>query len=228
MTPDARAENFPEMSRIGTAVADAALALKTAAGGRGLSYRFERALVPIENSRYLLFLRALTAGHGLRAADGSPLAASRARGLSLRHLLVGLPEDRRPWVRTEVSMLDIGPVRLLGLPGEAFPELAIGGYDGRYSFGRPVVSPEGPERDLSAAPKGPYLRDLIQAPVPMIAGLANDELGYLVPGYDFKVRPSKTMLPRLPGHYEETNSIGRSATAILLDAAARLLKRPRP
>ena len=114
------------------------------------------------------------------------------------------------------------------MPGEIFPELAIGGYDGKYSFGLPVVTPEGPERNLKDAPKGPYLRELIKAPVPMLVGLANDELGYLVPRYDFKVRASKTMLPRYPGHYEETNSIGPSATEILTEAAARLLAQPRP
>ena len=61
----------------------------------------------------------------------------------------------------------------------------------------------------------------------MIVGLANDELGYLVPLYDFRVRATKSMLPRLPGHYEETNSIGPSATKILTESAARLLAEPR-
>ena len=228
MTPDAKIENFYETARIGTAVADAALAIKTGASVRGLAYRFEKTRVPVENSRYLLFLHALTDGHVLYEASGAPLPSSRAWSLSLRHLLFGLSEQSRPRVETEVSVLDIGPARLLGMPAEVFPELAIGGYDGKYSFGRPLVDPGGPERELKSAPKGPYLRDLIKAPVAMIVGLANDELGYLVPEYDFKARPSKLMLPRWPGHYEETNSIGRSATAILIDTAARLLKSPRP
>jgi hypothetical protein len=228
MTPDTEISNFYETARIGTAVADAALALKAEPGGRGLAYHVEKALVPVENSRYLLFLYALTAGHTLHDADGRPMPASRAWALSLRHALFGLPVSKRPYIETEVSVLDIGPARLLGMPAELFPELAIGGYDGKYAFGRPLVAPEGPERDLKGAPKGPYLRDLIKAPVPMIVGLANDELGYLVPEYDFKIRSSRTMLPRFPGHYEETNSIGPSATRILTAAAARLLKEPRP
>ncbi len=228
MTPDTDISNFYETSRIGTAVADAALALKTRAQSRGLSYRFQKVFVPVENSRYLLFLRALTGGHRLYRADRTPLSAAAAWPLSLRHLLFGLAEKNRPWIETEISILDIGPARLLGMPAEVFPELAIGGYEGQYSFGRPIVAPEGPARDLKAAPKGPYLRDLIKAPVPMIVGLANDELGYLVPAYDFKIRASRTMLPRYPGHYEETNSIGPSATKIIAEAAARLLKEPRP
>lgn len=227
MTPDTKLETFAEAGRIGAAVADAALALKTKPGSAGLAYSSEVVRVPVENSRYLLFLYALTYGHTLFDAGGAALPASRAWTLSLRHLLFGLRPEQRPFVETEVSVLDLGPARLLGMPAEVFPELAIGGYDGKYSFGRPVVDPAGAPRDLAAAPKGPYLRDLIKAPVPMIVGLANDELGYLVPGYDFKVRPGKLLLPRWPGHYEETNSIGPSATKILTEAAARLLQEKR-
>jgi len=228
MSPDTDMETFEEMGRIGAAVADAALALKPWTKGAGLAYRSERVRVPVENSRYLLFLSALTAGHRLYRADGTEIAAWRAWPLSLKHLIFGLKVSESPWVETEVSVLDIGPARLLGMPSEVFPELAIGGYDGKFAYGRPLVSPKGPERDLKNAPKAPYLRDLIKAPVPMLVGLANDMLGYLVPAYDFQVRPSKSMLPRLPGHYEETNSVGVSATKILTESAARLLKEPRP
>ncbi len=226
MTPDISVENFDEAQRVGAAVADAALALKTsAAPSRRLSYRSVVVRVPVENSRYRLLLPALTFGHRLYASDGTELSRSRARLLSLKHLLFGLDETTEPWVQTEVSVLDIGPARLVGLPAEAFPEAVIGGYDGRYSYGRPILTPGGPNPpDLSRAPKGPYLRDQVKARAPMLVGLANDELGYLVPGYDFKVRPSKLMLPRYPGHYEETNSIGPSATGLIVDAAQRLLK----
>lgn len=226
MTPDVKRENFYEAWRVGTAVADAALALKTVSGpARPLSFKSKVLRVPVENSRYRLFLPALIFGHRLFSADGRELGRAAARVLALKHLLFGLDERSEPWVETEVSVLDIGPARLLGIPGEAFPELAIGGYDGKYSFGRPVLTPDGPNPpDLKAAPKGPYLRDLVKAPVPMLVGLANDELGYLVPAYDFKVRPSKFMLPRYPGHYEETNSIGPSATRLIVEAATKLLQ----
>jgi hypothetical protein len=227
MTPDSRAENFYESYRIGSAVADAALALKTAgAPKRPLAYRSEFVRVPVENSRYRLFLFALTYGHRLYDAAGGLLPGYKRWTLPLRQLWRGLDETNEPWVETEVSLLDVGPARLLGIPAEGFPELAIGGYDGKYAFGRPVVTPGNPDPpDLTKAPKGPYLRDLLKAQTPMIVGLAGDELGYLVPNYDFKVRPTKSMLPRLPGHhYEETNSIGPSVTKIVVDAAARLLK----
>ena len=227
MTPDSKQENFYESYRIGAAVADAALALRTASSPkRVLSYRSEFIRVPVENSRYRMFLFALTYGHILYDAAGRPLARWKKWTLSLRALIWGLGDPNEPWVESEVSVLDIGPARLLGLPGEAFPELAIGGYDGKYTFGRPIITPGNPNPpDLSKAPKGPYLRDLLTAPAPMIVGLTNDELGYLAPAFDFKVSEAKFMLPRLLGHhYEETNSIGPSATRIVVDAATRLLK----
>jgi hypothetical protein len=227
MTPDTRAENFYESYRIGASVADAALALKTeTAPKRALAYRSEFVRVPVENSRYRLFLFALTYGHVLYDAAGKELAYYKKWSLPLRQLFLGLDEKTEPWVETEVSLLDIGPARLLGIPAEAFPELSIGGYDGKYTFGRPLITPGNPNPpDVSKAPQGPYLRELVKAPAPMVVGLANDELGYLVPTYDFKISPTKSMLPRLPGHhYEETNSIGPSVTHIIVDAAARLLK----
>ena len=180
MTPDSRAENFYESYRIGSAVADAALALKTSSSPkRPLSYRSEFVRVPVENSRYRMFLFALTYGHRLYDAAGRPLARFKKWSLSLRAILYGLDDGNEPWVESEVSVLDIGPARLLGLPGEAFPEVVIGGYDGRYAFGRPLITPGNPNPpDVSKAPKGPYLRDLVKAPAPMVVGLANDELGY--------------------------------------------------
>ncbi|OGR49841.1 MAG: hypothetical protein A2X37_11655 [Elusimicrobia bacterium GWA2_66_18] len=229
MTPDTRSENFYESARVGAAVADAALALKPGAAGAGLFFRSQRVLVPVENSRYRLALPALTFGHRLLNAEGRPLPSWKRWSLALRHLLIGLTEQTQPWVESEVSVLRIGPAIILGMPGEVFPELAVGGYDGRYAFGRPVLTSGNPDPpDLSQAPKGPFLRDLVKSPVPMLAGLANDELGYLVPAYDFKARQSKLMLPRMRGHhYEETNSIGPAATGLLSEAAARLLKSSR-
>lgn len=227
LTPDTTAETFAEAERIGTTVADAALALPPAASSsEGLSYRSERILVPVENSRYRLALPSLTFGHRLFDAKGRPLPDWKKWSLALRHLLVGLTERTEPWVESEVSLLRVGPALILGLPGEVFPELALGGYDGRASFGRPLLTPGNPDPpDVSRAPEAPYLLDLVQAQVPILAGLANDELGYIVPAYDFKTRGSKLMLPRMPGHhYEETNSIGPSVTRILIESAKKLLQ----
>jgi hypothetical protein len=228
MTPDNKADNFYESARIGQAVADAALKLAAAtpAADAGLAVKAETPLVQVENSRYLLFLYALTAGHDILDASGARLPRWKIWWLPFKHLLFGLKDAERPWIRTEVAVAQAGPAQILALPAEAFPELFLGGYDGAFRAGWPLLTPGNPDPpDLSAAPKGPYLRDLMKRPVKMVVGLANDELGYLVPRYDFKVQPSKSMLPRLPGHhYEETNSVGPGAAEVIVDSARRLLK----
>ncbi|MCX5793935.1 MAG: hypothetical protein NTY77_00380 [Elusimicrobia bacterium] len=230
LTPDAAQGLSPwqESTRIGEAVAGAALrglAKARPTAQPGLSFRSLSVDVPVENSRYLLFLPALAASHRLFDIRGQLLPRWKIWGLVYQHALRGLQWAERPWVKTEVSVVDVGPARLLGLPGEAFPELVLGGYDGRFRFGQPLVKPGNPSPpDLDHAPKPPYLKDLIRRPVPMVVGLANDELGYIMPEYDFKVRNNLTMTPRLPGdHYEETNSVGPSAAPLLLRAARDLL-----
>ncbi|MDD5630218.1 MAG: hypothetical protein PHU21_14215 [Elusimicrobia bacterium] len=230
LIPDAAEGSSPwqESERIGEAVAGAALrglAKALPAARPGLSFRSLSVDVPVENSRYLLFLPALAASHRLFDIRGRPLPLWKLYGLAYQHVLRRLQWAERPWVKTEVALVDVGAGRLLGLPGEPFPELVLGGYGGKFSFGRPVLKPGNPDPpDLARAPQGPYLKNLAGRPVALFVGLANDELGYFVPEYDFKVRPNLTLTPRLPGdHYEETNSLGPSATKIVLNAARYLL-----
>jgi len=229
LTPDTvkGRSSWLETIRIGETVAAAALRglAKARAGHAELDFHSSVVRVPVENSRYLLFLPALTAGHKLFDAAGHALPNWKAYGLAFQQALRILSPEHRPWVETEISVVDVGPARLLGMPGEVFPELVIGGYDGRFRFGHPLVKPDNPDPpDLSRAPKPPFLRDLAHRPAPMFVGMANDELGYILPEYDFKVRLNLKMTPRLPGdHYEETNSVGPTATGIFLDAAKSLL-----
>lgn len=107
-------------------------------------------------------------------------------------------------IDTRIVALRIGPVTLGTMPGEPFPELAVGGFDEpyTYSFGHLIVdtTKENPP-DLSKAPSGPFLRDMMPGEYKMVMGLAMDQLGYFIPSYDYK-----------PGgkgdHYEEDVSIG--------------------
>lgn len=235
MTPDSDDSgpldaDFKEMERVGHALA--AHATKALAAPRlrlkeaKISVSWRVVKVPVENSRYLFFLRSLRFGHRLFDNDGRELSAWQAFYWPWRHFfLFPLPERLRPWVETEVSLVKLGPIKILGIPGELFPELAVGGYDGSRRYGRPLVRPTNPNPpNLEAAPKGPYLRERMKADIGLIVGLSNDMLGYLLPEYDFQATPTRTMLPKPPGtHYEETNSIGPRATKIILNAADELL-----
>lgn len=223
------AKQYDEVERVGGRVADEALRLlkRLEPAGGGVSFSSAVVRVPVENSRYLAFLPSLAFGHRLFDAGGRELPGWRRYWLPLKHVVrFPLSEEDRPWVETEVSRIDLGKVRLLGVPGEIFPELVVGGYDGSRRYGQPLVGPANPNPpDLAKAPKGPYLRERLGRHG-VVVGLANDELGYIVPEYDFQATPTRTMLPKPPGtHYEETNSIGRRATPILLSALEALLRR---
>ena len=83
---------------------------------------------------------------------------------------------------TEVGRLDIGELQILAIPGELLPDL---GFRARAQM------------------SGRYN---------MIVGLANDETGYIVPAWDYRV-----------GRYEERTSLGPSAAPQIMDAVAELL-----
>lgn len=223
-------KQFDEGLRLGRTIADAALETIRGAAPAAeprVEFRSKLVRVPVENSIYLGFLPNLTFGHKIYSSDGSPLPRWKPYYLALRHMIFfPLPARLRPWVETEVSYVRVGPAEFLGIPGELLPELAIGGYDGRYRFGFPLVGPANPNPPkLDAAPKGPYLRQKLKNRVGVLVGLANDELGYIIPSYDFQTTATRAMRPFPRGtHYEETNSIGPSATQILLDAFDELLE----
>jgi hypothetical protein len=221
---------YKEVERVGRTLADAAMSALDKKGKRIRSGRVDfqsrTVRLRVDNSRFLLFLPSLAFGHALSDSQGLPLPGWKVWMLAFRHLaFFPLPEGLRPEVETEVSLVRLGPVSFLGIPGELFPELAIGGYGGERSFGKPSVSPGNPNPpDLSQAPKPPYLRERMKTPFGWIVGLAGDEIGYIVPRYDFQAAPTRSMLPRPAGtHYEETNSIGPEAASALLEAAGELL-----
>jgi len=118
-----------------------------------------------------------------------------------------------PSLRTQIAYLQIGPLAMITCPGELHPELWVGGYDGSWSYGKPLLTETQNVPDLTTAPKGPYLRDLmLQNPgvkYPFVGGLVQDTVGYIVPSYNYVLDPNNPYLAEAAGdHYEETNSIG--------------------
>jgi len=113
-------------------------------------------------------------------------------------------------VKTELSLVMLGDVALALLPGEIFPELV---YGGEYGDANPDGVNPPPLKDI-AAEYG--IENLL------VVGLANDEIGYIVPPSDFLVHEELPYLERIhdykgENHYEETNSVGPAAA----DAIAR-------
>ena len=119
-----------------------------------------------------------------------------------------------PYLGSRVTYLQIGSVGIASAPGELDPELAIGGYDGTQAWGDDFIGigNEYPP-NLDDAPPPPYLNDLLRdnpgVEFPLVFGMTEDYIGYIVPKWNFILDPSAPYLEEWNGaqHYEETQSL---------------------
>lgn len=128
---------------------------------------------------------------------------------------------------------------IITLPGELFPEIALGGYLEETGTCWAVTDRKkamdgiGKERIAAAnpgTPKEPVLRDFLEAPYSFLFGLANDELGYIVPANDF-VFPTYNPGPVFgvdrcgsKDHYEETLSASSKMAPLVTQALVELIQ----
>ena len=111
-------------------------------------------------------------------------------------------------VETELSLVQLGDVALTLIPGEIFPELVYGGAD----------DPEGENPKPLCEIAAEHGVDTL-----LILGLANDEVGYIVPPSDFLVHEQLPYIETVrdetgENHYEETNSLGPLCAPRIADA----------
>ena len=124
-----------------------------------------------------------------------------------------VPGVNEPDVRTEIAMVDVGRMRILYMPGEVDPALFVGGYDGSYRPDDVPFIDEGVPNspDVSRAPEGPYLREEVGGGFDYVSliSLGNDQLGYILPDFDYVLDPDEPYIDEAEGeHYEETVSVG--------------------
>ncbi len=102
--------------------------------------------------------------------------------------------DKKGHITSEVNLIKIGGLWLATVPGEMLPKLGLSLKVQLLEAGASVAG---------------------------IIGLANDELGYILPVEDFKYPWN----PFKPGkHYEETNSIGKEVAPMVMGALKELMK----
>lgn len=113
-------------------------------------------------------------------------------------------------LRTEVAVVQLGDVSMACVPGELYPEIAVGGIE------------RAPGGDFDMEPvEVPPLRTLMPGRVKMILGLANDEIGYIIPKSEWDRKPPY-LYGSERGVYGEINSVGPE-TATLLHQTLRTL-----
>jgi hypothetical protein len=106
-------------------------------------------------------------------------------------------------LKTEITYFEIGGKKLLLLPCEIFPELVFGGFLGAEESATGKGAEVNPQ----------ILTEICEDEEILVFGLANDELGYVVPPNDFILNPTAPYLENARDkfnrkHYEETNSMG--------------------
>jgi len=220
-------KSYARTSKLGEIVADAAIAaLATApyAESAALEVAHKDFVMPFENLS---------------------LTALNEAGIFDKDLVID--EGGQAGVLTEMHAVTLGPAVFVTVPGELFPEIANGGY-GRDDPGDAEYCPEAD----TGRPYEPIIRDqFAEADYVFLFGLGGDELGYIVPKYDFwafgfppsgEEFPEGTPVvpiepdPRPPifigvveredpcgvGHYEETVSAASTMAPIVACTAAEL------
>lgn len=126
--------------------------------------------------------------------------------------LFGRGQPRLHHIRSEVAMLTFGGAAIACVPGELYPEIANGG----------ITRPPGADFAIDPV-EVPSLRELMPGRVKFLIGLANDEVGYIIPRSEWDAAA-----PWLYGapehHYGEINSLGPD-TAPAIHAALGQLSR---
>jgi hypothetical protein len=116
-------------------------------------------------------------------------------------------------LETEVAYVRVGDLHIAGIPGELYPELVYGQYQ----------APAEPNADFPEAPTEPPVMATLPGPKTMIFGLANDEVGYIIPKRQWdNVAPFA--YGRSEEQYGEVNSVGPEVAPILMEALQRLVR----
>ena len=111
-------------------------------------------------------------------------------------------------IRTEVALVTLGDASFACIPGEIYPEIVNGG----------IETPPGADYPGKAV-ELPPLRELMPGRTKFILGLANDEIGYIIPRSEFD-REAPYLYNAKKAPYGEINSLGPSAAG-LIHAALR-------
>jgi hypothetical protein len=113
--------------------------------------------------------------------------------------------------RTEGAVWSIGPATFLQIPGELYPEILNGGIDAL------------PGRDFNIPPvETPPLRELMSGDFRFAIGLANDEIGYIIPKSQWDKKAP--FVYRDKPYYGEDNSMGPETAPIIYRELANMIE----
>jgi hypothetical protein len=125
------------------------------------------------------------------------------------------PKDAKKLLamRTEIAWLRLGELDVACFPGELYPELVLDR----------VQDPPDAGADFPDAPIEPAIYKQLDGPYRMMIGLANDEIGYIIPKRQWDEKPP-FCYGRKEAQYGEVNSVGPETAPLLCTAFKELVK----
>ncbi len=119
--------------------------------------------------------------------------------------------QQRLALRTELAWLRLGDLNVAAIPGEIYPELVLAR----------VQDPADPGADFPQAPMEPGIYSHLPGPHRLLIGLANDEIGYIIPKRQWDEKPP-FCYGRRQTQYGEINSLGPETAPLLCQAFREL------
>lgn len=152
-----------------------------------------------------------------RVAVAAKTIYGPVNGIFRYAIMLGLVHPGFYWphsARSEVNVVRIGEVEIVTVPGELYPEIGDGG----------IENPEGADYYPLAPVEAPPLRkEVMNGRMRMVFGLANDEIGYIIPKSQWDAKPPHAYEP--DGQYGEENSCGPEIAPLIHHEAMELLRR---
>jgi hypothetical protein len=167
----------------------------------------KRVFMPLDNKVYQLMRQVGVLDRKAYLWKGDPYKAEPAD-----------PKDAKSplCMETEVAWIRLGSLDIACIPGEIYPELVLD----------KVQDPPDPGADFPDAPIEPAIYKQLVGPYRMIIGLANDEIGYIIPKRQWDERPP-FCYGRKDKQYGEVNSVGPETAPIICGAFRDLVKQGR-
>jgi hypothetical protein len=168
-----------------------------------LEVRHRTLFLPLDNKLYVLARQVGVLDRDAYLWTGDPGRAEPAK-----------PEDglKRLCTKSEIAYLRLGELDVAAIPGEIYPELVLGN----------VQDLPDPGADFPDAPVEPSVYGQLHGKHRLIVGLANDEIGYIIPKRQWDEKPP-FCYGRKSAQYGEQNSLGPDTAPLICEAFRQLV-----
>lgn len=162
--------------------------------------------LPLFNPNYKLArLAGILSRDGFRATNNP---------FQLGELVPGRDTRGDLTIESEVAYVRLGELHIAGIPGELYPELVYGKFQ----------EPSEPNADFPQAALETPVMKILPGPKSLLLGLANDEVGYIIPKRQWDDQPPFAY-GRERKQYGEVNSVGPETAPILMKALQEAVRK---